>query len=160
MCRLWIAIAAALALALPAPASAEAGLIAVGRSIGPVALGMTSADVVAAIGQPLRIDRYDWPAGQPGTTSVYRKHGGLFRVSYAADVVVGVETAARFYRTASGVGPGTPYAAARAAPGFRLDACTGGFRRRAHGAFTFLVPFAQGGMIRRVVILQLGYFDC
>lgn len=160
MRRLWIAIVAVLALALPAPASADAGLIVVGRSIGPVALGMTSADVVAAIGQPARVDRFTWPSGQPGSTGVYRKHGGLFRVSYAGGTVVGVETASRFYRTASGIGPGTPYAVAQAASGFRFDACTGGFMRKAHGAFTFLVPFEPGGAIRRVVVLKLGYFDC
>jgi len=160
MRRFWVAIATTLALAVPPAATADPSRIVIGRSIGPVALGMTSANVVATIGKPLRVERFTWSSGQAGRMGVYRKHGGLFRVSYAAGKVVGVETAARFYRTASGIGPGTSYAAAGTAAGFRPDACTGGFLRRAHGAFTFLVPFEPGGVIRRVVILKLGYVDC
>ncbi len=160
MRRICLAIVTALALALPAAAGADSGLIAVGRSIGPVSLGMAREQVIATIGQPSRVDRFAWPSGQSGSTGVYRKHGGLFRVSYAAGKVVGVEAASRFYRTASGIGPGTPFATAQAAPGFRPDACTGGFMRTTRGATTFLVPFDPAGVIRRVVILKLGYFDC
>lgn len=160
MRRISVAIVTALALALPGAAGADSGLIAVGRSIGPVSLGMVRDEVIETIGRPSRVDRFAWPSGQSGSTDVYRKHGGLFRVSYAAGKVVGVETASRFYRTASGIGPGAPFATAQATPGFRPDACTGGFLRKARGAFTFLVPFEPGGAIRRVLILKLGYFDC
>ena len=67
MRRICLAIVTALALALPAAAGADSGLIAVGRSIGPVSLGMAREQVIATIGQPSRVDRFAWPSGQSGS---------------------------------------------------------------------------------------------
>jgi hypothetical protein len=46
-------------LALPATAAADSRTIVVGRSIGPVELGMPKTEVVAVYGRPLSTSAFD-----------------------------------------------------------------------------------------------------
>ena len=160
MKRLLPVFVAILALAAPPAARADSSLIVIGKSIGAVRLGMAKADVVGIYGKPKRAERFEFASGERGLLAVYTKHGGTFRVEYAHGVVVGVLTAARYYRTSGGTGPGSPVAQAARLPGFRFDPCTGGYVRQAFGAVTFFVPLREDGPVKYAEIYSLGYFDC
>ena len=160
MKRLLAAFVTILALAVPAAAWADSSLIVIGKSIGAAQLGMTKTDVVHIYGKPKRTERFDFASGERGLLAVYTKHGGTFRVTYARGVAIGVLTSARYYRTAGGVGPGSPSVAAARLPGFRKDQCTGGYVRQAFRAFTFFVPARTPEVITYAEIYRLGYFDC
>lgn len=164
MRRLCAALVTTLALVAPQLASAgtERSLIVVGRSIGPIELGMARADVVKRFGKPFASTPFEFASGEVGRVVRYRKHGGAFRITYVDGAVVGLSTAARFYRTAEGVGPGVPLSLGASLPGFHFDQCTGGFVRQAVRALTFFVSRSGrlDGPISRVEIYRLGYVDC
>jgi hypothetical protein len=151
-----------LVLAAAATAAPDRSLVVVGRSIGPIALGMERAAVVQRFGKPLGSTRFEFVSGEVGRVVRYRKHGGSFSITYADGVVVGISTAARFYQTVEGVGPGAPLSFGASLPGFRFDQCTGGFVRQTRGALTFFSSRSGrlDGEISRVEIYRLGYIDC
>jgi hypothetical protein len=140
----------------------DRSLIVVGRSIGPIALGMERADVVARFGKPFASTRFAFVSGEVGRVVRYRKHGGSFRITYLDGRVVGLSTAARFYRSIEGVGPGVPLSLGASLPGFHFVQCTGGFVRQAFRALTFFTSRSGtlDGQISRVEIYRLGYIDC
>ena len=133
--------------------------VLVGRSIGDVRLGMTEAAVISAYGTPTRTTRWRL-AGRSGPVATHRSPGGNLVVYLDADRVVAIETTSARYRLAGGVGVGTitprrPNELAFSWRGFRYDACTGAYRRRAYGAVTELVlPFgARTG--RRILAIAM-----
>lgn len=160
MRRLLAAFVTTLALAAPASAVASSSLIVIGESIGPIRLGMPRSEVIQVFGTPRSTERFEFTSGEVGRVATYTKHGGAFRVTYADGVVVGISTAARFYRTASGVGPGSPRARAAALPGFRFDQCTAGYVRQTGDAFTFFTSYAGPRLISHAEIYRSAYFDC
>lgn len=145
-------------VALPAVATAAAAdppEVRVGRSIGTVRLGMTEAAVTAAYGAPKRTTRWQL-GGRAGPVAGY----GSLLVYLDAGRVVAVETTSKRYRLAGGIGVGTltprrPNEFSFSWRGFRYDACSGAYRRRAYRATTELVlPFtATTG--RRIVALAI-----
>jgi hypothetical protein len=161
VCALGVTILL-LTLAPAAAAGVDRSLIVVGKSIGPIALDMTRNEVVQRFGKPFASIRFEFVSGEVGRVVRYRKHGGAFRITYADGRVVGISTAARFYRTAEGVGPGVPLSLGASLPGFRFDQCTGGFVRQAFRALTYFVSRSGrlDGQITRVEIYRIGYIDC
>jgi class 3 adenylate cyclase len=81
--------------------------ILLGRSIGPVKLGMRKGDVHKKLGAPDSTS--DWAAeGKTGRNEVYSPNGHYLRVSYFEDLVVQVVTKDSYYKTPTGVGVGVP----------------------------------------------------
>lgn len=142
MRRLVSVIALALATGAAASAVVDPPRVLVGRSIGAARLGMTEAAVLAAYGVPKRTTRWRL-AGRSGPIAVY----GSLQVYLDAGRVVAVETTSPRYRLAGAVGVGTltarrPNEFSFSWRGFRYDACSGAYRRRAYEAVTELVlPF-------------------
>jgi hypothetical protein len=120
---------------------------------------MMEAAITAAYGDPKRTSRWRLDA-RTGPIAEYTAPGGRLLVFFAAGRVVAVETTSTRYRLASRVGVGTitprrPSEFSFSWRGFRYDACTGAYRRRAYGAVTELVlPFgARTG--RRIVAIAI-----
>jgi hypothetical protein len=147
-------------LAAPAGPLASPSLIVIGESIGPIRLGVPASEVVKLFGKPRSTKRFEFASGEVGRVAAYRKHGGAFLVTYANGVVVGISTAARFYRTASGVGPGSPRPLAAALPGFRFDQCTAGYSRQTGGTLTLFNSYAGPRLISHAEIYRTAFFDC
>lgn len=160
MRKLALMLSALVLLALPAAAAADSRTIVVGRSIGPVELGMARGEVVAVLGRPRSTSAFEFASGETGRLARYRKHGGTFTVTYVDDRVVSVATAARFYRTSGGVGPGVPLERAAALEGFRFDQCTGGYSRFAERTYTGFHSTGPQGRIRWAVVALSAYADC
>jgi hypothetical protein len=145
--RLGAAVGVALVLAAPAAAAADPPRVFVGRAVGAVRLGMTEAAVRAAYGAPKRTTEWRL-GGRSGPTAVYAVPRGKLLVHLEAGRVVAVETTSSRYRLADGTGVGTLTPRRQSEfsfswRGFRFDACTGAYRRRAYRATTELVlPFA------------------
>lgn len=153
--KLLLLILVALAAVATAAAAADPPTVLVGRSIGAVRLGVTEAAVTAVYGVPKRTTR--WRLG--GRTGPVAEYGSLL-VYLDAGRVAAVETTSPRYRLAGAVGVGTitprrPNEFSFSWRGFRYDACSGVYRRRAYGAVTELVlPFgARTG--RRIVALAI-----
>ncbi|MGZ8701013.1 MAG: hypothetical protein ACXWZY_01835 [Gaiellaceae bacterium] len=154
MHRLVPVISVAL-VAVTAAAAADAPEVLVGRSIGAVRLGMTEAAVTAAYGPPRRRTRWHL-AGRSGPVAVYRS----LQVSLDAGRVVAVETVSPRYRLAGAIGVGTitpprPNEFSFTWRGFRYDACSGAYRRRAYGAITELVLPVGATTGRRIIAVAI-----
>lgn len=156
-----LALAApASALAAPASTPGSPSLIVIGASIGPIHLGMARSDVIHVFGMPRSTTRFEFASGEVGREALYKKRGGAFRITYAGGSVVGISTAARYYRTASGVGPGSPRSQAAALPGFRFDQCTAGYSRQLGDTLTFFNSYAGPRLISHAMVVRSAYFDC
>ena len=153
------------ALAVVALASSGAGWAAdsprvlVGRSIGDIRLGMSDAAVTAAYGTPARTTQWRLP-GRSGPVALYRVAGGNVLVHLDAGRVVAIETTSPRYRLSGGAGVGTitPRRADEltfAWRGFRYDACSGTYQRRAYGAVTELVLQFGSRTGRRIVAISM-----
>jgi hypothetical protein len=81
-------------------------------------------------------------------------------VTYVGGRVVSVATAARYYRTPGGVGPGAALERAAALKGFRFDQCTGGYSRFTARTYTGFHSTGPQGRIRWVVAAFSAYADC
>jgi hypothetical protein len=156
---LKLALLVALIGAGVAAAAADRPDILVGRSVGGVRLGMAESAVTAAYGVPVRTTRWRL-GGRSGLVSTYRVRVGTIVAYLDAGRVVAVETTSRRYRLAGDVGVGTltprrPNEFSFSWRGFRYDACSGAYRRRAYRATTELVlPFgATTG--RRIVAVAI-----
>jgi hypothetical protein len=152
--RVALVVALFGALATPFAAFADSPLIVIGRSVGPIRIGMPRAEVVRLLGKPRQP-----PSGAP----YYIEHGARFSVSYVHGDVAWIRTSSRYYRTRSGVGVGAPLKAAAALPGFRFERCAGGYRRLAHGAYTIFSPGTTEHTkttIGEVVIVAASAYDC
>lgn len=160
MRRLVLVLALAFAFASVAAAAAptDPPRILIGRSIGAVRLGMTEDVLTAAYGAPQKTTR--WRLGaRAGDVLRYDSQGGVFFVFLDAGRVVAVETTSRRYRL-TGVGVGTitprrPNELSFSWRGFRYDACTGAYRRRAFGAVTELVLPVGATTGRRIVAVAI-----
>lgn len=153
------------ALAFVALACAGAGWAAdsprviVGRSLGDVRLGMSDAAVTAAYGTPARTTRWRLP-GRSGPVAIYRVPGGNLVVHLDAGRVAAIETTSPRYRLSGGVGVGTitPHRTDEltfAWRGFRYDACSGTYQRRAYGAVTELALQFGPRTGRRIVAIAM-----
>jgi hypothetical protein len=170
MCRVILAFVATLAVAGAVAAGAlaalarppESSLIVIGKSIGPIELGLSRADVVRRFGRPLAVERFEFVNGEAGRLARYKKHGGVFLITYVGGEVVSMTASATHYRTAGGVGPGAPLRSAADLPGFRFDQCTGGYSRFTRRWITEFSPYSGSldSPIRSVTIALIGYFDC
>jgi len=152
--RLVLALAIIVALAGPVVALADSPLIVIGRSIGPIRIGMPRADVVRLLGKPRQ---------PPYSAPYYVEHGARFFVSYVHGKVAWIRTWSRYYKTRSGIGVGAPLAAVAALPGFSFERCSGGYWRLAHGAYTIFSPGTTEQtktMIGEVDIVAAGAYDC
>ena len=138
---------AALGLGAAPAGAADRPEVLVGRSIGAVRLGMTEAAVTAAYGPRKRTTEWRL-SGRSGPVAVYAVPRGVLFVYLDGGRVVAIETTSPRYRFAGGFGVGTltpsrPNELSFSWRGFRYDACTGAYRRRAFRATTELVlPFA------------------
>lgn len=156
--RLGFAVLVTLA-AVATASAADSPEVRVGRSIGDVRLGMTAEALTAVYGEPRR--RTPWRLGsRAGDVADYDARGGRLLVFFDAGRVVAVETTSPRYRLAGMVGVGTvtpprPNEFSFSWRGFRYDACTGAYRRRAFGAVTELVlPFGPTTG-RRIVAIAI-----
>jgi hypothetical protein len=133
--------------------------VLVGRSIGAVWLGMTESAVSAAYGAPVRTTRWRL-RGRSGPVGTYRASRGTITVFLDEGRVVAIETTSTRYRLTRSVGVGTltpsrPNEFSFSWRGFRYDACSGAYRRRAYRAVTELVlPFAATTG-RRIVAIAI-----
>jgi hypothetical protein len=101
--------------------------VVVNRSIGGVSIGDARAEVEEALGRPASTVALAL-GGQDGRLLRYRSHGAPLLVTLdATGRVVSIEAYAAFFRTAGGVGPGSPLADVRGLPGFRVDYCRYGY---------------------------------
>ena len=159
MRRLVLVLIVALATVATAAAAADPPKVLVGRSIGAVRLGMTEAAVTAVYGVPKRTTRWRL-GGRSGPVAEYDSPGGTLLAFLDAGRVVAVETTSPRYRLTGAVGVGTitprrPNEFSFSWRGFRYDACSGAYRRRAYGAVTELVlPFAARTG-RRIVAIAI-----
>jgi hypothetical protein len=103
-------VAVTAALALAAPAAAANGDLVLQQGIDGVRLGMTKAQVQAAAGRPLQIERRSGELGSL-TTFRYRTFTATF---FAGERVTHIRTTSAVDRTASGVGVGTAKSRLRA----------------------------------------------
>jgi hypothetical protein len=111
---------------------AEPAQIALGRSIGRIALGASIASVQQALGKGAASVR------SGVTLTTYHRFGGRLLVRSVSGVVVGVGTTTRYYVTASGLGVGAPATAVKG-----WTSCGRGFRR-AFGGNVVVVTTAGG----------------
>lgn len=116
--------------------------------------------MIHLFGTPRSTTRFEFASGEVGREALYKKRGGAFRITYAGGIVVGISTAARYYRTASGVGPGSPRSQAAALPGFRFDQCTAGYSRQLGETLTFFNSYAGPRVISHAEVYRSAYFDC
>jgi hypothetical protein len=84
----------------------DSATLVVGRSIGLAAIGMTRDEVEKSYGTARTVA----PAGGGLTQATYVAHGGVVRVTYAGDRIVGVSTTSPYYTrdTEPGVGSRLP----------------------------------------------------
>jgi hypothetical protein len=153
-----LALLVAAASLVPAAGAEHPRLIVLGQSIGPVRLGMSEGAVVRALGPPrtLRATSY---GGKPLRVARYTVHGALFEVVYdrRARTVVGIGTVSRYFRTAGGVGRGSPIAKVRSL-GFRFSQCTANWEKRVRGV---LVSFLAGSdRVESVYMIRPQYTSC
>ena len=139
--------------------AADSSRVLVGRSIGDIRLGMSDAAVTAAYGTPARTTRWRLP-GRSGPAAIYRAPGGSLLVHLDAGRVVAIETTSPRYRLSGEVGVGTitPRRTDELAfswRGFRYDACSGTYQRRAYGAVTELVLQFGARTGRRIVAIAM-----
>jgi hypothetical protein len=98
--------------------------IALGASVGRVALGMKRDAVVASEGSPTGTH----PNAQL-VADTYRRFGGTLDVEYANGIVVAVGTTSRYYSTPAGLAVGQALPTVTAG----WNTCLTGVRRNAHG---------------------------
>jgi uncharacterized repeat protein (TIGR01451 family) len=128
-------------------------------SIGPVSIGESEQRVLDALGPPLSTLTIELPGGKRGKLARYHLHGALFLITYdATGHVVSIETYSSYYRTASGLGPGSSLALVAKLLGFRLDFCELGYwdgsaQTRPADVVTVFTP--NGGLVASVLITQL-----
>lgn len=158
MRRLVLVLTLAFVSVAAAAAATDPPTLLIGRSIGAVRLGMTEDALMAAFGAPQKTTR--WRLGaRAGDVLRYDSRGGAFFVSLEAGRVVAVETTSPRYRL-RGVGVGTitprrPNELSFSWRGFRYDACSGAYRRRAFGAVTELVLPVGPTTGRRIVAVAI-----
>lgn len=132
----------------------ETAEIVLRRSIGGVSFGASRDDVRAVYGAPRASHLARFGVRQrPVRVDLVRVPGGLLRVVYADDRVVGLATASRYYGTRTGFGPGAPVAAAGRVG--RL-ACAGGYLRRLGGGGVYLLRGPQE-TIASILMVRPGY---
>jgi hypothetical protein len=153
-----LALLLAAASFVPAAGAHHPRLILLGESIGPVRLGMSERAVVRTLGAPRTLRNTSY-GGKPLRVARYTVHGGLFEVVYdrRARTVVGIGTASRYFRTAGGLGRGSPISKARTLR-FRFSQCTANWEKNVRGA---LVSFLAGGdRIESVYMIRPAYTSC
>ncbi len=138
--------------------SAGAGqTVELGSGIGPVAVGMSTDAVRAALGRPSRTEQDRHPIAGPVTRYVY--DSGL-SVSFAAGSAFAVSSTSPQARTSSGVGVGSSGDDVRGLPGFadcrnpagEEEECTVGQARPGQVVTLFNVV---GGRVMRVTISRI-----
>jgi hypothetical protein len=156
--RLVLGVAAAAAVLASPVGANHPHTIVLGRAIGPVKFGMSERAVVAALGAPRSAENANY-GGKPLRRATYRIHGALFEVSYdrASRRVVGIGTASRYFRTADGVGPGSPVARLRAR-GFRFSQCTANWDRLVGDVYVSFI--VTGAKAEAVYMLRSAYTSC
>jgi hypothetical protein len=122
-------------------------------------MGMTEKQVEQLLGKPRSTVTISLGNGKRGRYARYTSHGADFLVTYdASDRVVSMETYSPFFKTADGVGPGSPITSAKALKGFHPDYCELGFwNGTAHTQPTDVVTVftPNGGSVASVLITQL-----
>jgi hypothetical protein len=125
-------------------------------------MGMTEKQVEQLLGKPKKKISVSLGNGKQGRFARYTSHGADFLVTYdAAERVVSMETYSPFFKTAAGVGPGSPITAAEAQKGFRPDYCELGYwNGGAHtGPGDPVTVFTPGGdHVASVMVTQARYY--
>jgi len=157
---LALLLAASIALA-PSAGASHPRLIVLGKSIGPVRIGMSEQAVVRALGKPRVVKNANY-GGKPLRVATFGVHGGRFDVDYdrATRKVVGIQTNSRYFKTAAGIGPGSPLRLVRALPGFRFGQCTANWEADRHGVLVSFVPQAGANMVESVAMIRPAYTSC
>jgi class 3 adenylate cyclase len=83
--------------------------IVIGRSIGPVALGMSKDDVRRKLGAPESTIDWGPTEGKSGDNAFYYPNDHYLRLSYYNDEVVQIKTTDSYYKTPQGVGVGVTF---------------------------------------------------
>jgi hypothetical protein len=135
--------------------------IVVGQSIGPISIGLTKRRVIGLLGRPQSSFAVFSTARGPGTLARYESHGAELRIVYdSTGRVASIETYSPYYRTATGLGPGSSLARASRLPGFRQDFCELGYwnATRRTDRFAVVTVFTpNGGLVDSVLITQLRF---
>jgi hypothetical protein len=96
------------ALARPCHRRTTPPTIVLGKSIGPVDLGMSRNDVRDKLGAPESTTPWTGK-GKTGDNEFYFPNNHYLRLSYYIDEVVQITTKDRFYKTPTGVGVGVTF---------------------------------------------------
>lgn len=133
--------------------------IRIGDGIGPVRLGQTVAQVRTLLGSPRKTSRFTWSSTRkPGIASTYRFRSARLNVLFGSGRVVSVSTVSPVFRTAGGIGVGSPEARVAGLSGFSVNSCTGGYSRftlRADTDFHIV-----GGRVTEATIARRGWVTC
>ena len=160
--RLIVLSSTALALAVAGSAQAShPRTIVLGKSIGPVRLGMSEQAVIGVLGKP-RVAKNANYGGKPLRVATHAVHGARFDVDYdrATRKVVGFQTNSSYFKTADGIGPGSPLRRVRALPGFRFGQCTANWEASRHGVLVSFVPRAGASTVESISMIRPTYTSC
>lgn len=157
---LVLIVAACVAL-VPTAGAGHPRLIVLGKSIGPVKIGMSEQAVVRALGKPRAVKNANY-GGKPLSVATFGVHGGRFDVDYDRSTrkVVGMQTNSRYFKTAAGLGPGSPLRRVRALPGFRFGQCTANWEADRNGVLVSFVPEAGANTVESVAMILPAYTSC
>jgi hypothetical protein len=135
--------------------------IVVNHSVGPISIGLDRRQVSRLLGRPESTLAVFSSAREPGTLARYRSHGADMLIVYdSAGRVASIETYSSYYRTKSGVGPGSPLGLAARLRGFNRNSCDLGYwnatqRTNRRGVVTVFTP--NGGLVSSALVTQLRF---
>jgi hypothetical protein len=141
----------------PSAAPPKPGVV-LDRSIGGISIGMTEAAVEKLVGPPRSKLGVSLGNGEQGRFVRYRSHGKPLLATYdASGRVVSIEAYAPFFKTAGGLGPGSPLTGVGSLKGFHVDYCEFGYwdAKQKTGPDDAVTVFtASGGTVASVLVTQ------
>jgi hypothetical protein len=127
------------------------------RSIGAASLGAKRDRILELYGRPRQSRLHRVAAGDQLRVDVYRLHRGTLRVTYQADMVVGLATDSSYYTTPAGFGPGSLVHGAAALHGARWLDCRKAFRKTVGAYVLSFVTGPKQRVVGSVSMLRRKY---